>query len=824
VTTPQTEAVAPAATDAEAPARGEDPARRGLAKAQADLSWRRVVRAIAGRCRGPLGERLEELPLASTRAEAQVALRETREAMRLAELGDGLPLEGIREVGDSLDRLSRRGALDGLALRHVAATLGAARVLRRYLARHRDEAPTLFTACSTDPTLDDLQDELTRTLDPDGTLADHASPELAALRREVGNLRARIIAKLEQLMLKHADILQDQFHTLREDRYVLPVRTDAHEKLPGIVHSTSGSGATVFVEPQSVIGQGNRLKMAQGELEREEARLLGILSDRVMEQLPAVRGAVEALDRADLRSAGARLGKDLGGVVVDLADGPVLDLRGARHPLLVLEMGREAVVPSDIAIEGGKALVISGPNAGGKTVALKLLGLSALMVRAGLPIAADEGSKAGFFAPVLTDVGDAQSLEKNLSTFSAQVSNVVRIIEAATEGTLVLLDEIATGTDPSEGAALACAILDALCRAGAGVAVTTHYEALKALATDDPRLRNAAVGFDVDTMQPTFRLRFDVPGVSSALAVAERYGMPMDVLDRARAILPEQSLVYEKLIGSLEDAFRGVDAERTRAVEMRQEAERLTREAEEKRAELAARDRKRLTQEAEKLMAELRAARAELKAAKKALRKKERHDQEALAAVRQQLDKAAGMLEGPREQLAQAPAPEEERGEVVEERDLAVGDRVWLPRMRAEVDVLEGPTKGRIRVAAGPVKLWVSTKDVRKLGEDGPAQESPAPAPAPRRTEPEGDRPRTDRNSLDLRGLRVDDALTMTETFLDRLYGADEPMGYIVHGIGSGALRDAVRTHLVETKQYVRRIRPGSLEEGGERLTVVYLR
>lgn len=812
-----------------------------LHKALLDLEWHRLVEAVAARCTGPLREHLEQLPIAGTFAEARDALQEAREAVRLLELNTPLPVDGIRDVRRSLDRLARQGALEGPELRAIASTLGAARALRRFLSRNREVAPALYEACSTDPTLDDLQEELTRAIEPDGTLHDSASPELGRLRTEVANLRARIVARLEQLLIKHADVVQDRFHTLREGRYVIPVRTDAHERLPGIVHGTSSSGASVFVEPRAIVQQGNRLKMAQAELQREEARILGILGGRVSDRLAEVRAAVEALDRADLRHAAARLAKDIGGVVPELEREACVSLMGVRHPLLQLE-GID-VVPNDLSLESGRGLVLSGPNAGGKTVALKVLGLAALMARAALPIPAAEGSRIGFFAPVLTDIGDEQSIEKNLSTFSAHVTNLVHVLEESGPCAMVLLDEIATGTNPNEGAALACALMDALCERGAAVAVTTHYERLKAMAVEDPRLSNASVGFDVQRMEPTFRVRADVPGSSSALAVARRFGMPEAILERAKTHLPEQTRTFEVLVRRLEDRTFALEAEREEAAEQRRAAERLRREAEEARASIQRQDRRKLSEEGARLMAQLRDLRAELKQARRLLRRirsglaqedrasrdhVREHDESALRAVGERLAAVAEKI-SPESDLGRllndpdAVIPASDEGELVREEELTVGQRVFVPRLRAEVDVVEGPSKGRVRVAAGPVKLWVKVDELRRLdgkGETGTARAEPGTvAPAKPARAPTGE------NTLDVRGMRVDDAISMTESFLDRMFGGAEPVAYILHGVGSGALRDAIRTHLLEhVTQYVAHARPGHSDEGGERMTVVYLK
>lgn len=796
-----------------------EPNDAGLEKALADLEWHRVVKAVRERCRGPLRETLEVLLPHETYEEARTALAETAEAVALDALAEPIPLDGIRNVRTNLDRLERRGALDGPALRAIASTLGAARVLRKYLARRRDRAPLLHAACTTDPTLDALADELERTIEPDGTLADNASPELGRLRTEVANLRARIIGRLEQMLLEHADVIQDRWHTLREDRYVLPMRTDAHEKIPGIVHGTSGSGATVFVEPRAIVVQGNRLKMAQGELEREEARILRILSERVGERISVVRAAVDALDRADLRSAASRLARDLSMTVPELERAPTMKLLDARHPLLALE-GVD-VVPNDLALESGRCMVISGPNAGGKTVALKVLGLAALMVRTGLPLPAGEGSRAGFFTPVLTDVGDEQSIAMNLSTFSAHVRNLTRVLEQAGPNAMVLLDEVATGTDPEEGAALACALVLALCDAGAASAVTTHYERLKALALEDPRLSNASVGFDVQRMEPTFRVRADVPGASSALAVARRFGMPERVIERATALLSEQSKTFDALVRRLEEQYEALAQERKAAESERFQAEQLRKRTAEALETLRKRDRQKVSEETEAVLASLREARAELKEARRALRRAERHDEASLGKVRQALDEVAERAASSR------PEPEptvEDAGEPLEESGITVGQRVYVPRLRVEVDVVEAPSKGRVRVAAGPVKLWVKVDELRQPSARAAPKPEPSEAEASRPQAPRAEAPPNARNTLDVRGMRVDDALAMTESFLDRMFGSEESVAYVLHGVGSGALRDAVREHLTRVGQYVARSRPGTLEEGGERITVVYLR
>jgi len=576
-----------------------------------DLSWDRVITAVVSRCVGPRGQE-RRLPLAQDRAGAVRALGETAEVLALLREGEALPLDGLRDVREHLARVERGGALDGPALRDITSSLGAARSLRRFLARRRGTMPLVSAACAFDPTLDALQEELADHVEPDGTLADGASPELRRLRGEVSALRERIVNRLEQLLQKEAALVQDAFFTDREGRYVVPVRRDAHERVPGIVHGTSQSGASIFVEPTAIVPLGNRLKVAEGELEQEVARILAALSDRVRERIPETRAAADSLDHADLRQASARLARDLRATVPDVPDAPTVRLRAARHPLLVID--EPTVVPNDLELAGGEGLVISGPNAGGKTVALKTLGLAALFTRAGIPFPADEGSVCGFFDPVLTDVGDDQSLDRKLSSFSAHVTNLAAMLDRADRRTLVLLDELAGSTDPQEGAALACAVLEALCARGAAVAVTTHYEPLKALALRRDHLRNASVGYDLARMEPTFQLTLDQPGVSSALVVAARYGIPGPVIDAARDALPEQSRDFDALVRALDDQRRQLEGAQRHAEAAQQEAERARQAVASELAALKERDRKALGDEAAKLRDEVRRARSDLRA------------------------------------------------------------------------------------------------------------------------------------------------------------------------------------------------------------------
>ncbi len=803
-------------------------------KTRADLEWDRVLEALAERCASATGKRLaRELPFARSRAEALTALAEVREAVELDAEGEPLPAGDVADVGGALDRARIGAVLSNEELRAVLGVLAAARGLRQYLQGRRLRAPALHAACSTDPALDDVARALAAAFDPDGSLADRASPKLESLRAQRRAMRDRLVRRLEDLLHKHEDILQDRFWTERDGRYVLPVRSDAHERFPGIVHATSGSGATVFVEPRALVDMGNRMKMLDAEVAREEEVVYAALTARVGEVLESAAAAARALAHADVRAASCRLARDLALTFPDVPEGafdvrlgapqggapppPSIELFAARHPLLALDGVK--VIPSELKVAAGRAMVISGPNAGGKTVALKTLGLAALMVRAGLPVAAKAGSSVALFDVVLTDVGDDQNLHKNLSTFSAHVRNLAHILGETRPGALVLLDELAVGTDPREGEALAAAVLDSLCARGGTVACTTHYEGLKALALGDARFENASVGFDLATMSPTFRLAVGVPGASSALAVARRFGVPGPVLERAERFLSREAVSFEQMVERLaaerralelarEDAEREVAAARARQRDLGAEIDRLREK-----------ERVVITKEGEALLAGLRRAREDVRAAQARLRGKP--SEEDVRAAARALD-AVGQKTAIGGELELRPHPEPAPRPPVDAAAIRAGARVYVPRLRAEAEVVEVLSNGQLRVAAGPLKLTTSVAEVRS--GSAPA----APAPPPRRVELDAAADpeipiQTSENTVDLRGLRAHEAVAMAEQFLDRALGEGRSVAFLVHGHGTGALREAVREAL-RGSRYVARMRPGGPGEGGDGVTIAWLR
>jgi DNA mismatch repair protein MutS2 len=792
-------------------------------KTRADLEWDRLTEALAARCEGAMGKALaHDLDFAPTRAETRARLARSEEATRLYQKAEPLPAPGLSDVREAIDRLGVGGVLSAIEIRAIGKMLESARTLRRFLASRRANFPALAEALTTDPTLDSLCDEIDSSFDADGTLSDRASPRLKELRGEQQQARARILSRLDDLMNRYEGVLQDKFVTEREGRYVLPLRSDAHERFPGLVHSASSSGSTIFVEPRAVISLGNRLKMLDAHVEREEIAVYTRLSSLLGDQHSSIEACRAAMALADLLSATAKLAHELKLDFVNVVDEPVADLKDARHFLLAIDLGNK-VVPSDLKVSGTHAVVVSGPNAGGKTVALKTMGLCALATRAGIPLPCAPESTIGIFDIVLTDVGDDQSITKNLSTFSAHISNVVRILSDSQPGALVLLDELAGGTDPREGEALAAGILDSLCARGAAVVATTHYEGLKALALADPRFENASCGFDIATMTPTFRISLGIPGKSSALAVARQFGMPSTVTERAEKFLTREDRNFDAVVEKMHEERAALELARAAAQAREAKAEETRARLEEEIEKTKIREEKALSRDAEALLNGLRRAKEDLRAAQAKLRGK-KIDEADLKEASRAIDRVAGSVAigGELERLVSR-TPQEARADVSKD-ELKRGAKVYVPRLRAIAEVLDVQGDD-VRVTAGALKMTLHASELR----EALAAEKPHDPPKKKafhgsssKTNFDAAPMQTHDTTCDLRGLRVDEAISKAVQFLDRSVRAKRDVAFLVHGHGTGALRESIRAELAKSP-YVAYSRSGTHDEGGEGVTVVWL-
>lgn len=740
---------------------------------------------------------------------------QTDEADRLLGEQAQASIGGARDIRAALDRASRGGRLTAEELLDIGETLVAT---ERFAARLKawNGAHLAGLRDELDPA-PDLAHRIGRSVDESGELLDSASAELASIRKRLRTAQDRVRDRLNAMLRSTAlaGVIGEPIVTLRAGRYVIPIRAEAKSRVKGIVHDQSASGATLFVEPLTVVELNNAWTEASLAEQREEERILDELSAEVESRAGSLATSLDALARADLWMARARLGATMDAVRPAVVD-DAAELLSARHPLL-----GEGAVPIDLRLGdrfGYRALIVTGPNTGGKTVSLKTLGLLALMHQCGLRVPAAGGARLPVFDRIMADIGDEQSIAQSLSTFSSHLRNVVRFVAEAGPGSLVLLDEVGAGTDPTEGSALAMAVVARLIDAGATVAATTHYAELKAFATEHPGVTNAAVEFDVRTLRPTYRLSIGLPGKSQAFAIAERLGLPEPILADARDRIPSDHASLEETLAELDrlreqqaSALEGVSAELATAAEERQLAsEGVTRARSEARQILA--DARRAADDmvarAEREVAELR---------------REMTRQRNLAGSRR------GAGAGAMEQLdRQATRAREVVDEVPEAADDGPAPDAPPPTVGAWARSRTLGTTGRIMEISGRTgRVTLETDGARVVVPESDVDVVPEPisGPSPRDLEAEELRRRAAARvspTLNLQGQRVEEAMENLTAYLDDALLAGLDSVTIVHGVGTGAIRRAVRDALREHPR-VQGFRGGRKEEGGDGATVAEL-
>ncbi|HVZ72119.1 MAG TPA: Smr/MutS family protein [Polyangia bacterium] len=803
-----------------------------IERSRAALDWPEVLAELAARAQSPEGRAAcLALPSFDDADEARAHMAAVDELASVLRRGENLPSLAVPEVEGILAAAEKGLVLGPEDVRPIADLCGVAEGVRRFFDDGEERGRAPLPAASARAADVDAHPMLARllreTFDGAGEIRDSVSPTLARLRRERAQLADGARAAIEDLMRGEelAPFLQDRYVTVREDRYVLPVKASAKSMGLGIVHDTSRTGETVYVEPMALVAANNRIKVAELEIRGESRRILEDLSARVATAASSLRASAEALVALDVLAAQARLGVAYDGRPVEVPDAAEIDLRQVRHPLLALRAAREKfrLVANDVALgvgRGARILVVSGPNAGGKTVLLKSTALAALLVRAGMLVPAEPGSRVGFFAAVLADIGDQQSVIGDLSTFSGHLTHVAEILrhrQAVNGPTLVLLDELMAGTNPDQGAALARATAEALAE-GTGVAVlTTHYDSLKALADGDARFANAGMEYDLTHLRPTFRLSVGTPGRSYALDIATRMGLPAALIERARALAGAASVGLEAAIATLEAREAEVAEEARRLGETRAslaESENVQREA---AAALERRERE--------LSRHSRAAIDEsVREAREAMRAIVRDAQR--AGTPQSADEAREAVERvAREALGRLPrAPDKPAPE--KPPALEVGARVFVPSLGAEGVVTRGlDTRGRVRVSVGALSLEVAADELGKGAAAAKAKRGGVTTPALRGSGPDELQIaiQTPNNTVDVRGQRADEGLRLVEAYLDRAaLDGNSPL-FVIHGHGTGALRKEIRAYLARSP-YVARWAPGEPRQGGDGVTVVELR
>ncbi|MFB8788554.1 MAG: endonuclease MutS2 [Potamolinea sp.] len=803
------------------------------------LEWSRLCQHLATFAVTKLGAiAARHLQIPATQSESLLLLAQTKEVYELeSRLTAGLTFDGIQDIGDSLERSELQGLLSGDELLAIATTLAGVRRLRR-LIDDQEDVPVLKELVADVRTYPELEQEIHHCIDDRGDVADRASPKLGGIRSKLKLIRDKIYQVLQGILQRQAGAVQQQVITQRGDRFVIPVKAPQKDAIPGIVHDTSSSGSTLYIEPNAIVSLGNQLRVHRRQEQVEEEAVLRALTQKIASVKADLEQLLAIATTLDLATARARYSLWLEANpprFVDRDGGEQITLRQLRHPLLVWQQQHEggvSVVPINVQIQPQiKVVAITGPNTGGKTVTLKTLGLAALMAKVGLFIPAREPVELPWFDLILSDIGDEQSLEQSLSTFSGHIRRISRILEAIGDkrtveeqeqtspnsqslipNSLVLLDEVGAGTDPAEGSALAIALLQYLAEHSQLTFATTHYGELKALKYQDERFENASVEFDDVSLSPTYRLLWGIPGRSNALTIARRLGLKPEVVDEAQTRVGGDSEEINQVIAGLEAQRRSQETKATEATKLLQQAERLHQEVSRKATLLQERERElKLSQE--------RAVAEAIAQAKEEIAQVIRQLQQGPTSG-QNAQKATEAIKEITERHLPAAKKKQKPGFRPQ-----VGDRVRIPRLNQTAEVLSAANEdGEIIVRFGLMKMTVPLVDIESL--DGqkaevPVKAKPAPAPAPVAVASPAPLVRTSKNTIDIRGSRVADA----EFELEQAISQATQLGslWIIHGKGTGKLRQGVHEFL-ERHPLVDRFELSEQAQGGTGVTVAYLK
>ena len=777
------------------------------------LELDKILEMVAEECSSQDGAQLaRELEPVHTAAEAQWLLGET-DAAFVAMAKYGAPsFYGMKNVTNPLRRAQAGGGLGLRELLDIGATLRTIRGLTQWWGKSGNVTTALTPRFEVLAPNKYLEEKIFTCIVNEEEVADNASPALASIRRKIRAASQRVRDQLDKLIHSqaHQKHLQESIVTQRGGRYVVPVKAEFRGEVPGLVHDTSASGATVFVEPMSVVEANNEIRVLRSDEQDEITRILLELSGEAGSFADSIIESYHYAVELDLIFAKAQVAYKMKAVVPQVGEDGKIALHAARHPLIA----KEKVVPTDITLGVEfDTLIITGPNTGGKTVALKTIGLLTLMAMCGLMIPAGEGSRVAVFRHILADIGDEQSIEQSLSTFSSHMVNIIHIFEVADNSSLILLDELGAGTDPVEGAALAEAIIQELRGRGVRLACTTHYAELKAYAIQTPGVENGSCEFDVATLRPTYRLLIGVPGKSNAFAITQRLGMDTAIVDRARELVSREGNAFEQVVGRLEEDRRKMEDElealRASAAQAKANAEASQRLKDEAEAQ-AKKEIDRARQEAAQIVQKTRQRADALVGELEELRRQKNKQLSA--------EQKARLRSGLKElESSSDPVHQRRDDNYVLPRPLVVGDEVLLYDIDKEATVLELPKDGTVLVQAGIIKTRVPLENVRLLSKRQLKKKNPTRTVTKNVSTPETS------SSLDLRGQTVEEALMEVDNFLDRASRMHLSQVTIIHGKGTGALRTAVQQHLRRCSQ-VKSFRLGTYGEGESGVTIAELK
>ncbi len=788
-------------------------------KAIHTLEFDKILEQLSALAISPMGKEMAlSLRPTDNISEIDRWQQETSEAAAMVVRKGNIPLGGIKEIRPQIGRAMAGGVLGLADLMAVGDFLYVCRKVKGY-AKNENKAehyPLLEEMLEQVQLLPQLEKEIGRCILSDVEMSDHASPSLASVRREIHVANNRIREQLNSVMNSARTMLQDAVITIRNDRYCLPVKSEYRSMFPGMVHDQSNTGSTLFIEPMAVVQLNNKIKELQSKEKVEMEKVLQALSALVAENAAFLEANLAWITQLDFIFAKGNLAVNMKASRPKLNTSGYVHIKKGRHPLL----NQETVVPIELYL--GKdftTLLITGPNTGGKTVALKTLGLFTLMGQAGLHIPAFDNSSLAVFDQVFADIGDEQSIEQSLSTFSAHMVNIVSILNEVTSRSLVLFDELGAGTDPVEGAALALAIIQRLKDRNIRTAVTTHYSELKVYALSTDGVENAGCEFDVETLRPTYKLLIGIPGKSNAFAISKRLGLKDDVIEAAKAFMSQDEMRFEDVITDLEISKKTVVYEQERAEQYRKEAERLKKEVEEQQAKIAAQKEKILANAREEAQSVYRKAKEEADAIIKQMHKdaREKANQNKMNESRQKIKEGLSNIDSEinkslmKKRKAHRP-PE----------SLRPGDKVYVVSFDQHGVALTAPDNNKdVMVQMGIMKVKVPLKE---LSIDT-FVEKEAPKTKARTTPPraKAGKAMSVRAEIDCRGELVEEALGNIDKYLDDAYLSGLKQVTIIHGKGTGALRNAVQKYL-KTNPHVVSFRPGVYGEGEMGVTVVELK
>ncbi|MBV4437408.1 endonuclease MutS2 [Clostridium tyrobutyricum] len=739
-------------------------------------------------------------------------LEETREALKLLVIKGEAPFDGVYDVRTGITMAKKGSVLMPIQILRIGAVLRSARRFKKYISHKDDEEsfPVIEDICSGITELNKLEDKIFLSIEGEEQVSDRASSTLYKIRRSLRDKNSSVRDKVNSLMRNYSQYLQDSIYTMRGDRYVLPVKSEHKSMVPGLVHDQSASGSTLYIEPMGLVNLNNEIKELKLSEKAEIERILAELSLEIYDDISAIEIDANILWELDFIFAKAKFANDLNCTIPSVNEDGIVDIIQAKHPLI----DRKVVVPMDIYMgKKFKSLVITGPNTGGKTVTLKTIGLLHIMALSGLMIPARENSTVGFFNEVFADIGDEQSIEQNLSTFSSHMTNIVNIIDKADEKSLVLFDELGAGTDPTEGAALAVAILENLKKRGSSIVATTHYSELKVYALKTEGVENASVEFDVETLRPTYRLIIGIPGKSNAFEISKRLGLPNFIIEDARENITSETLKFEDLIQNLQDRNLKAEAYKREAENLKADALKIKDKYDSKLKKLQ-NTRDKIYMEAQ------REAKNIIKEAKDESDKivREMHEMERLGYT----SEARKNLEMHRKKINQKLDETESKlyinksddGEKLE--NVKEGEEVFLPSLNQNVIVLTTPdNRDEVQVQAGIMKVSAKLKDLR----------------APKGISKQQKKKKREAklnfksvsSSVDLRGMDSIEASYTTDKYLDDAYMGGLKEVVIIHGKGTGVLRNSIN-EMLKHHSHVKTYRLGEYGEGGTGVTVVALK